>query len=68
MSLGKSTERSLKTGGESDSVTPSTALLNRRLGTSPAPRMLTPYEIELLQRSKREVSDVARETLLSESD
>jgi len=68
MSLGKSTERSLKVGGESDSVTPSTALLNRRLGTSPAPRTLTPYEIDLLQRSKREVSDVARETLLSDSD
>ena len=68
MSLGKSTERSLKLGGESDSVTPSTALLNRRLGTSPAPRTLTPYEVDLLQRSKREVSDRVRETLLSDSD
>ena len=68
MSLGKSTERSLKAGGASGSVTPSTALLNRRLGTSPAPRMLTPYEVDLLQRSNREVSDAVRETLLNDGD
>ena len=68
MSLGKSTERSLKTGGASGSVTPSTALLNRKLGTSPAPRTLTPYEVDLLQRSNREVSEVVRETLLGDGD
>ena len=40
-------------GGKTGSVTPSTALLNQKLGTSPAPRMLTPSEIELLRQSKR---------------
>ena len=68
MSLGKSTERSLKTGGATGSVTPSTALLNRRLGISPAPRMLTPYEVDLLQQSNQEVSEVVREVLLGDGD
>ena len=44
-------------------LTPSTAKLNRRIGTSPAPRMLTPYEIDLLRQSKREISQVVREVL-----
>ncbi|MGH8563273.1 MAG: phosphoribosyltransferase [Gammaproteobacteria bacterium] len=43
-------------GGKTGSVTPSTALLNQKLGTSPAPRMLTPSEIELLRQSKREIA------------
>ena len=42
-------------------LTPSTALLNRLIGPSPAPRMLTPYEIDLLRQSKKEVDEVARE-------
>ena len=44
-------------GGKSGSVTPSTALLNRKLGTSPTPRMLKPSEIALLRRSKQEISE-----------
>ena len=63
MSSGKSTEQTSRSGGGSTSVTPSTALLNRRLGTSPAPRMLTPYEIGLLRQSAKEVAEVAGEIL-----
>lgn len=48
--------KNLKSGGKSDSVTPSTASLNRKLGTSPAPRMLKPSEIALLRRSKQEIA------------
>ena len=42
-------------GGKTISVTPSTALLIQKLGTSPAPRMLTPNEQELLRSSKNEM-------------
>ena len=45
-----------KTGGVPDSVTPSTRLLNQKLGTSCAPRTLTPSEIELLRQSKQEIA------------
>ena len=65
MSSNRSTDRASRTGGGNVSVTPSVALLNQRLGTSPAPRMLTPYEIELLQRSAKEVAEVAGEVLAS---
>ena len=41
------------------SLTPAAAMLKRRLGTSPAPRMLTPSEIELLRRSVEEAAEVA---------
>jgi hypothetical protein len=50
-------EQNLKTGGSSDSLTPSTRLLNQRLGTSPELRRLTPFEIELLIRSKQELAE-----------
>jgi len=50
-------EQILKTGGKENSVTPSTSLLNQKLGTLPAPRMLTPSEIELLRRSKQEIQE-----------
>ena len=50
-------EPTLNHGGKKTSVTPSTALLNQKLGISPAPRMLTPSEIELLRQSKREMAE-----------
>ena len=56
-------EKNLKTGGLSDSLTPSTRLLNQKLGTSPAPRRLTPSEIELLVRSKQELAAQAMATV-----
>jgi len=49
-------EQNSKIGGKKDSVTPSTRLLNQKLGTSPAPRMLTPSEIALLRQSKQEIA------------
>lgn len=49
-------EQNLKTGGPSDSLTPSTRLLNQKLATSPGPRALTPSEIELLRQSKQEIA------------
>ena len=58
-----STDQTSRSGGGSASATPSIALLNRRLGTSPAPRMLTPYEIDLLRQSAKEVAEVAGEIL-----
>ena len=54
------TDQTSKKDGE-NGVTPSTALLNRMIGTSPAPRMLTPYEIRLLRQSAQEMSQVAHE-------
>ncbi len=49
-------EQILKTGGLDDSLTPSTRLLNQKLGTSPEPRRLTPSEIALLRKSKQEIA------------
>lgn len=49
------------TGGGNSLVTPSTRLLNQKLGTSPAPRTLQPSEIELLRRSKQEIARAVRE-------
>jgi hypothetical protein len=45
-----------KSGGKPGSVTPSTALLNQRLDTLQTPRILTPFEIGLLHKSKREIA------------
>ena len=50
-------DKNPKTSGKTVLITPSTALLNQKLGTAPAPRMLTASEIELLWRSKREIRD-----------
>ena len=45
------------------SLSPSAAKLGRILGPSPSPRMLTPYEIELLRKSKQEISEVVGKVL-----
>ena len=69
MRLKKNTALASKGGGASTSATPSIALLNRRLGVSPAPRMLTPFEIDLLRRCAQEAMDVAYEVFVNvESD
>lgn len=67
MNYGNDMERTSNSGGESTSATPSIASLNRRLGTSPAPRMLTRFEIDLLRLSKSEVAQVTREVLAAGS-
>lgn len=56
-------EQNFKIGGPDDSLTPSTRLLNQKLGTSPELRRLTPSEIELLIRSKQELAAQAFKTL-----
>ena len=63
MNSAGNTDQISRSGGEGISATPSIALLNRRLGTSPAPRMLTPYEIDLLRQCAKEASEVAGEVL-----
>ena len=68
MNFDNDTDRTSKAGGGNISATPSIASLNRRLGTSPAPRMLTPYEIDLLRQSMKEIAQVTHEVLASKSD
>ncbi len=60
--------RSLNNGGVNISATPSIVLLNRRLGTSPAPRMLTRYEIDLLRQCAKEVAKVTHEVLANKAN
>ena len=67
MNSEKSTAQTSSTGGASSLATPSIALLNRRLGTSPAPRMLTPYEIDLLRQCGKETAAVTHEVLAREA-
>ena len=68
MNSDKSTDETLNNGGVNTSATPSIALLNRKLGISPAPRMLTPSEIDLLRQSKAEVDRVTGEVLASKDN
>ena len=49
-------EQNLKTCGNKDSVTPSTRLLNQKLGILSAPMMLQPSDIVLLRQSKQEIA------------
>ena len=62
------TGRTSRNGGGNTSPTPSIALLNRSVGTSPAPRMLTRSEISLLRQGVREIAQVTHEVLASRSD
>ncbi len=52
-----------KSMGDDISATPSVDLLNRKLGTSPTPRILTEYEDELLRRAAHEISAVTIKVL-----
>ena len=55
-------EQNSNTGGKNDSVTPSTRLLNQKIGTLSTPRMLQPSEIVLLRQSKQEIARKALQT------
>lgn len=55
--------KQLKRGYEDIPATPSVDLLNRKLGPSPAPRVLTEYEDEFLRRAAHEISRVTTEVL-----
>ncbi len=61
-------KKTLKDDEKSVRITPSTAKLRRMIGPSPAPRMLTPYEIKLLRQSVKEVAEVARAILTDKND
>ena len=59
----------MKTANVNDTgLTPSTIKLKRIIGTAPAYRMLTPYEIELLRQSQREVAEVVGEILAKKNN
>ena len=58
MNFDSDMDDTLRRGGLNISATPSIALLNQKLGTSPAPRMLEQFEIDLLRKSKEEVFKV----------
>ena len=60
MNVESDTDDTLRRDGSTTSATPSIALLNQIIGTSPAPRMLEPFEIDLLRKSKEEVFKVTR--------
>ncbi len=62
---GNATQTS-KNAGRNISAAPSIVLLNRRLGTSPALRMLTPSEVALLRQCAKEASEIAGEVLANE--
>ena len=53
---------------ENTGLTPSTVKLKRIMGTSISCRMLTPYEIDLLRKSKREIDQVVGEILAEKRD
>ena len=53
---------------ENTRLIPSAAELKRLIGTSPAYRMLTPYEIELLRKCVQETAQVVREVLAKKNN
>ena len=55
MTIDSEMDDTFERDGSGASLTPSLALLNRMIGTSPPPRMLEPHEIDLLRKSKEEV-------------
>ena len=66
MSFDRAMEKSPKNNDKNISLTPSAAKLSRILGTSPTPRKLTRYEIELLRQCVQETVQVTREVLKKE--
>ena len=55
-------------GSENTRTIPSAVKLKQLIGTSPAPRMLTPYEIELLRKCVEETAEGVREVLAKKRD
>ena len=68
MAKGNDTEQPSESKDENTGVTPSVAELQRLIGPSPAPRMLTPEEIELLRKCAEETAQVVREVLAEKRD
>lgn len=59
MNSDKDRDRTSKDDSHNRSLTPSVVKLNRLIGPSPTPRILTPYEIELLRKAAQETAEVA---------
>ena len=64
----KDTDRTSKGDGGKRSPAPSVDEINRRIGPSPTPRMLTPYEIELLRKCVEETAQIVGEVLAEKKD
>ena len=68
MNSDKDQKQPVKREDKTARVSPSAAKLQEILGDSPGCRNLTPYEIELLRKSKREMDQVVGEILAREKD
>ena len=68
MNSDKETKRPPSKDGETARISPSAAQLKQILGTSPGYRNLTPYEIELLRKSKEEMDQITGEVLARQRD
>ena len=66
--MAKSNDTEQPSGSKDTRTIPSAVKLQQILGTSPPCRMLTPYEIELLRKSKREMDQVVGEVLARKRD
>ena len=55
-------------GSENTRTIPSAVKLKQLIGPSPAPRMLTPYEIELLRKCVQETAQGVGEVLARKRD
>lgn len=66
MAKGSDTEQPSES--ENTRTVPSAVKLQRLIGPSPAPRMLTPEEIELLRKCAEETAEVVREVLAKKKD
>ena len=64
----KNTDRTSKDDSGNRSLVPSVAKLDRLIGPFPTHRMLRPYEIELLRKSKREMDQIAGEIFAATQD
>ena len=66
--MAKSNDTEQPSGSENARTIPSAVKLKQLIGPSPPCRMLTPYEIELLRKSKREMDQVVGEVLARKRD
>ena len=66
--MAKSNDTEQPSGSENARTIPSAVKLKQLIGPSPACRMLTPYEIELLRKSVEETAQVVGEILAREKD
>ena len=66
--MAKSNDTEQPSGSENTRTIPSAVKLKQLIGPSPAPRMLTPYEIELLRKCVQETAQGVGEILARKRD